>query len=265
MSLLQVVVQSLVQGITEFLPISSWAHVIVVRILTGWPDQGLLIEVAVHVGTLGAVMLYFWRDLRAMLTAMGSLFSRRQPFASRLTVQLVVATLPVVVAGAMLFELGTEALRTPAVIGWSMLGFGVLLYAADYLGMTVRRVEHMTVVSAMWIGLAQVLALIPGTSRAGITITAARFLGFERQAAARFSMLLSIPVIAAAGVRSVLELYRLGDVTLTVEAGFSAALAFVAALAAIALLMRWLRRARFTPFVVYRVIVGAALLVWVYT
>lgn len=264
MSLLQIIVLSLVQGITEFLPISSSAHLILVPDLTGWPDQGLVIDVAVHVGTLAAVMLYFRRDIWEMVTGVGSLLRRHRAIGGRLVAQLVVATLPVVVVGAVLIDVGAERLRTPAVIGWTMLGFGLLLYAADSLGTTVRRIEDMTMGSALWIGLAQTLALIPGTSRAGVTMTAARFLGFERQAAARFSMLLSIPVVAAAGLRSALELYRSGDPAVTYAAGLSAALAFVAALAAIAFLMRWLRRARFTPFVVYRLIVGVALLVWAY-
>jgi undecaprenyl-diphosphatase len=146
-----------------------------------------------------------------------------------------------------------------------MLGFGVVLYVVDRSCLTVRRIEHMRWGGALAIGLAQVLALVPGTSRAGITMTAARALGYERTEAARFSMLLSIPVIAAAGVLEGFELWRAGDAELTLSVALAVAMAFGAALAAIGLLMRWLTRASFTPFVVYRVALGAALLWLAYT
>jgi undecaprenyl-diphosphatase len=257
---LHLVVLALVQGITEFLPISSSGHLILVPVLTGWPDQGLVLDVAVHVGTLGAVLLYFRRDLWQMLAGVALLIAGRRNPGARLALLLVAATVPVVVAGAGLKYVGSEGLRNVTVIGWTTLGFGIVLFAADRWCLTLRRIEHMPMASALAIGLAQVLALVPGTSRSGITMTAARALGYERQAAARFSMLLSIPVIIAAGTLEGLELYAAGDAVLTASVAIAVALAFVSALAAIAFLMKWLRRASFTPFVIYRVGLGSYLL-----
>ena len=153
-----------------------------------------------------------------------------------------------------------DAFRSLEVIGWTTLGFGILLLLSDKLNMTIRSVEHITFLGAFVIGLFQILALIPGTSRAGITMTAARFQGVERQDAARFSLLLSMPVIAAAGTLKGLELYRSGNDILLREALTAGAMSFGFALVAITFLMVWLKRASFTPFVIYRVIVGVFLL-----
>jgi len=262
--LIEIVVLALVQGITEFLPISSSAHLILVPRLTDWPDQGLLVDVAVHVGTLGAVLLYFWRDVLRLVVGAGHLATLRRTPDSRLTLYLVLATVPVVVVGFLAQDVVAGRFRSMALIGWTTLGFGLVLLLADRLGMRIRRLEHLTLGSALTIGLAQVLALVPGVSRSGITMTAARALGFERTAAARFSMLLSMPTIAGAGVLAGLELAERGDLALQRDAVLAAALAFVAALAAIAALMRWVERHSFTPFVAYRVALGAALLGWVY-
>jgi undecaprenyl-diphosphatase len=263
---LHLFVLAVVQGITEFLPISSSGHLILVPLLTDWPDQGLRIDVAVHIGTLGAVMLYFWRDIWHMLVGLARLLAGRGGPGARLAFYLIIATLPVVAAGAALkyYDL-TGALRSLAVIGWTSLGFGILLYISDRAGMTVRRIEHMTWSTALMIGLAQVLALIPGTSRSGITMTAARFAGYERPDAARFSMLLSIPTIVAAGTLGVLDIIESGDKALGADAAVAAALSLVAALIAIATLMRWLRHAGFMPFVVYRVGLGIFLLYLAYS
>lgn len=266
MPFIQSVILAAVQGITEFLPVSSSGHLILVPKLTGWPDQGLAIDVAVHVGTLLAVMLYFWRDIGGMA---GAIFraagqaTNRRPLDQEfwLVVKLMVATLPVVVAGYWVNEyLDAELLRQVEIIGWATLGFGLLLLFADKTNMTIRQLDHITHGSALVIGCFQILALIPGTSRAGITMTAARFFGVERQDAARFSLLLSIPVIIAAGALKGWELYRSGNQVLIDEALTVGGLAFLFALLAIALLMVWLRRASFTPFVVYRVLLGAVLL-----
>ena len=149
-------------------------------------------------------------------------------------------------------------LRDPEVVAWATIGFGILLYLFDRIGLTVRRVEHMTLGHAFFIGLAQVLALIPGASRSGVTMTAARWLGYERAEAARFSMLMSIPVIAASGVVAGYEVWNRGDPFLTARAALAAALSFGVALLAIALLLALLRRMSFTPFVIYRLMLGGA-------
>ena len=150
------------------------------------------------------------------------------------------------------------------VIAWTTLGFGVLLWVADKFGMTLRTIEHLSWGGVLFIGLAQVLALIPGTSRSGITITAARLLGMERLEAARFSMLLSIPTILGAGVLSSYDLFKAGDMALGLDALIAATLAFLTAILAIWALMKWLRRSSFTPFVIYRILLATGLLYWVY-
>ncbi len=264
MSGLQLVVLALVQGITEFLPVSSSGHLILVPVLAGWPDQGLGLDVAVHVGTLGAVVVYFRRDVGRLLVGAARLLAGRPDARTRLMLQIAAASVPVMIAGAALSTLGAGALRSPVVIGWTTLGFGILFYLVDRTPPLVRAIDDMRFSGALVIGLVQVLALVPGTSRSGITMTAARGLGFTRAESARFSMLLSIPVIAAAGLPLGLQLNRIGDAELTADVIAAAAVAFGSALAAIGFMMHWLARASFTPFVVYRVVLGTGLLVWAY-
>lgn len=264
MPFLQIIVLSAIQGITEFLPISSWGHLILVSDLAGWPDQSLKIEVAVHVGTLGAVVIYFWRDIWDMLAGLSQMGRRGTRPAVRLAFYLMVATVPVLIAGGLVTLFARDVFRDPTVIAIATMGFAVLLYLADRYGLTIRRVEHMTLGSALFIGLAQMLAIIPGTSRAGVTMTAARIAGFERTAAARFSLLLSVPVIAAAGAVTAFELGRSGDTRLTTDALISAGFAFAIGLLAIWILLQLLKRVSFTPFVIYRLLLGTALLVWIY-
>ncbi len=265
MSLLHIVVLALVQGITEFLPISSSAHLILVPTLTGWTDQGAVLDIAVHVGTLGAVLIYFHRDVGAMLRGCGRLVRGRRDGDARLALNVAVATVPVLAAGLILVKLDLyPLLRSPEVIAWATLGFGLLLYAADRLAGTARRLEQFGLASAAVVGLMQALALIPGTSRAGITITAARLLGTNRSDAARFSMLLSIPAILAAGGYGGYELLAAGELTLGRDAALAAVLSFAAALLAIWGLMRWVRRSSYTPFVVYRVLLAGVLFWWIY-
>ncbi len=254
-----------VQGITEFLPISSSGHLALVPMVTGWADQGLTLDIAVHVGTLGAVIAYFRRDSWTAVKGLLRLFDGSPSPDARLAANLIVATLPIIGAGAAVMYFDLSGLwRNAEVIGWSMLGFGILLYAADRLGMTTRHVEHMGTGAALMIGVAQVAALIPGASRAGVTITAARMLGFERDESARFSMLLSIPTILAAGLVGVHGIAASRDAALGVDAVIAAVCALAAALLAIPLLMAWLRRRTFTPFVIYRVAAGATVLYWTY-
>ncbi len=265
MEFTHIIVLAIVQGITEFLPISSSAHLILVPRLTGWEDQGLAIDVAVHVGTLGAVILYFWRDVGHMIAGTFGLLAGRRDASERLALHVIVATIPVVIAGGLISLAGwEEALRSEAVIGWTMLGFGIVLYVVDRACPTLRRVEDMAMPAALAIGLSQVLALIPGTSRSGITMTAARLYGYSRREAARFSMLLSIPTILAAGTLNGLEIYKSGNVRLGLDAVIAGGLSLVAALLAIVLLMRWLQSASFTPFVIYRVGLGLVLLFYAY-
>lgn len=264
MPTLHIAILALIQGITEFLPISSSGHLALTPILLGWEDQGLTIDVAVHVGTLGAVLLYFWRDLWEMIRGFFTLFKGKRDEGARRVGLLIIATVPVIGAGYLVNAHMGDALRTLTVIGWATLGFGILLYICDQVGMTVRRIDHLGWGDALVIGLAQCLALIPGTSRAGITMSAGRLIGMEREDCARFSMLLSIPAILGAGALKGKELYESGNPVLTEAALFGAGLAFLSALIAIWVLMIWLRRFSMTPFVIYRVLLGGFLLLLAY-
>ena len=264
-TLVHLIVIAVVQGITEFLPISSSGHLALAPKLACWPDQGLLIDVAVHIGTLGAVITYLWRDMWLMLTALTRIGAGRRDPGVKLIIMLAIATAPVIVAGLLIHRYAGGAPRDIMVIGWATLGFGLVLYACDRFGPTTRRIEHLSRYSALLIGLAQVAALIPGASRAGVTISAARAMGYKRQDAARFSMLLSIPTIIAAGTLAGVDLVKTGDARLQADAVIAAGLAFVTAFISIALMMRWLRHASFKPFVVYRIIVGGGVLAFAYT
>ena len=265
LTLIHIIVLALIQGITEFLPVSSSGHLVLVSKLTPWPDQTLLVDVALHVGTLAAVMVYFRRECWSMVLGVFNLALFRGGREAKLALHVVVATLPIIPVAFYLKDYVAGDFRQGvALIAWTTLGFGILLYAADRLGLRIRRVEHMTIGSALIIGCAQILALVPGTSRSGITMTAARFLGFERVEAARFSLVLSIPVIIGAGTLAGIDLYRMGDAEMNTVTVLAIMLSFVSALIAIAVMMRWLARASFTPFVIYRIGLGAGLLYWVY-
>jgi len=262
--ILHLAILALVQGITEFLPISSSGHLVLVPYAMQWQDQGLMLDVAVHVGTLGAVMVYAWREIGMMLTGFWKLLRGRVDQGTRLMLQVILGSIPVVIAGYVIAKYAGGMLRSVEIIGWTTLGFGLLLGLADRIGMTVRRLEHMSYSGALAIGMAQVLALIPGTSRSGITMTMARFLGFERADAARFSLLLSIPAIAGAGTLTGIDLWQSGDISLTRDVLVAIGLSFASALIAITLMMAWLKHAGFMPFVVYRVLLGILLLYLVY-
>ena len=262
MPILHLAILALVQGITEFLPISSSGHLVLVPHVMQWQDQGLLLDVAVHVGTLGAVMVYAWREIGMMLSGSWKLMRGRVDQGTRLMLQVILGSIPVVIAGYAIAKYAGGMLRSVEIIGWTTLGFGLLLGLADRVGMTVRRLEHMSYGSALAIGMAQVLALIPGTSRSGITMTAARALGYERAEAARFSMLIGAPILAAAGLYGALGLMDApADGLVTLQDGMIVAgVAFLTGLASIAALMAILRRMSFLPFVLYRFALGVALI-----
>ena len=267
MSELQSIVLGLVQGLSEFLPISSSGHLILVPLLTGWADQGLTFDVAVHIGSLGAVLLYFRQDLFDMLRGVGDW---KEPGllnhpGRHLIALIAVGTLPIIFGGLLIKMLiGTDNLRNAWVVGCTSIFFGSALYIADRIGARERGITHMGFSDALFIGCAQVLALIPGTSRSGVTMTAARLLGLQRAEAARFSFLLSIPAILAAGSLVTLEVMGGEGEGLGFSAILGMVAAFISAWAAIAFLMNWLRRESFTPFVIYRLLLGAALLTYAF-
>lgn len=262
MPLFHLFLVAVIQGITEFLPISSSGHLILLPNLTGMADQGLVIDVAVHVGTLFAVVLYFWSDVRA--AAVGSLQLLRGKVdtpGAFLALCLIMATIPVVIAGLAMKVTGlNEAMRSTAVIGWTMLIFGIVLYFADQKAPETRKAEDWSLKHAIIMGLWQVIALIPGTSRSGITITGARTLGYGREGAAKLSMLMSIPTIAMAGLLLSLDVIGEGNVDAAKDGAIAAGFAFVSALLALTLMMRLLRSVSFTPYVIYRIVLGVILL-----
>jgi undecaprenyl-diphosphatase len=266
MLILQIVVLALIQGITEFLPISSSGHLLLVPVLTGWPDQGLLTDVMVHLGSFLAVVVYFWRDCINLAAGGVDLLRGRVTAWGRLALLLVVATVPAVVFGVFLDKVGfMDAVRhMPQIVAWNAIVFGILLYICDHYGLTTRRMSDMSLAPALIIGLAQALAIIPGTSRSGITMTAARALGFERPEAARFAFLLGIPAIAGAGVLKLGEAVKAGE-TISFSMVLTAALTFFVALGTITILMKLVRHMSFLPFTVYRVLLGGVLLGLIYS
>jgi len=273
MTAFHLILVALVQGITEFLPISSSAHLILAPKLTGSVDQGPLIDVAVHVGTLVAVLIAFRRDVAegfaGLLDMARGRFATR---AARLARNLIIATLPLIALGLVFHEIGMmdwirsdENGRAFRIIGWTTLIFGILLWIADRFAPTRRTLESAGWGEAVLVGIAQAIALVPGTSRSGITMTAARFLGLSRVEAARFSMLLAIPAILAGGTIGALDIVKSGDAQLGADALIAAGLSCLAALAAIRLFMGYIADATMTPFVIYRLVLGGILLWLAYT
>ena len=264
MPLLTLILVALIQGLTEFLPVSSSGHLILLPALTGSEDQGQVIDVAAHLGTLAAVILFFRRDVgEALKGGIDLLRGRRDTFGARLALLLVLATIPVVIAGLVLKVTGlSEAMRGIEVIGWAMLIFGLVLYWADQKGGEAKTARDWTLRDALIMGLWQAVALIPGTSRSGITITAARLLDYDRREAARLAMLMSIPTIIASATLLGLDVLPSADVSALRDIAIVMALSFVAALFALGLMMRLLRSVSYTPYVIYRVALGLVLL-WV--
>ncbi len=267
MTLFHLFLVAVIQGITEFLPISSSGHLILLPQLTGMSDQGQVIDVAVHVGTLGAVVLYFWRDVALAVAGIPKLLRwQLDDKGAWLALLLAVATVPAIVFGLALKLTGIDdMMRSVAVIGWTMLIFGVVLYWADQKSTVTRRAEEWSLKHAIIMGLWQAVALIPGTSRSGITITGARFLGYGREDAARVSMLMSIPVIIASAAVLGVEVIAEADVAAARDGAIAAMFAFISALLALVIMMRLLRSVSFTPYVIYRIVFGLILLGIAYT
>ncbi|RGP42054.1 Undecaprenyl-diphosphate phosphatase [Altererythrobacter insulae] len=282
MTFLQLLIIAVVQGITEFLPISSSGHLILIPYITDFPDQGPLIDVAVHVGSLLAIIVYFFKDVlvlaRGGFASVGIGANRAEaPAERRLFWWIVLGTIPAVAFGLSI-KLGLfngfaesvfgieivdddlmSSIRFTDLIAFNLIAYGILLGVADWVGKEVKQFEDMTWRDGLIVGIAQALAIIPGTSRSGVTMTAARFLGYKRVEAARFSFLLSIPAVAGAGVLIVPEIFEAGA-TLAWDALVAGVLTFIAAFATMAFLMNFLKKASMMVFVVYRVILGAALL-----
>ncbi len=264
MDITQVFVLAVVQGLTEFLPVSSSAHLVLFPAFLGWADQGLAFDVAVHVGTLAAVLAYFREDIARIVVDFAVSVHRGEPVGdSRLAWGVIFATIPVGLAGLLVSSLDPQLLRSPVVIAWASIGFGVLLMLADIAAPRARSEHQLRRRDIVIIGFAQALALIPGTSRSGVTITAGLFLGLTRPAAARFSFLLSIPVIILAGGHEALAAWRLEVAVDWRSLYLGAVISAAAAYSCIHLFLKLLDTVGMWPFVVYRIMLGG-LLLWVF-
>lgn len=260
MDILQIIVLALVQGLTEFLPISSSAHLILVPYLTDWPDQGLAFDVAVHVGTLTAVIIYFRKEISKMFFAWLASLKGRHSEDSRLAWGVLIGTIPVGLAGLLFKDVISEHLRTPLVIAVTTIIFGLLLWYADWSGKRNRDEHSLSWKDIIIIGCAQAVALIPGTSRSGITITAGLMLGLTAPAAARFSFLLSIPVIVLAGGMETLDYLKVASINDMNDLIIGALISAVSAYLCIHYFLMLLERIGMTPFVIYRMLLGVVLL-----
>lgn len=265
MDWIQVVILAVLQGLTEFLPVSSAAHLLLVPLVTGWEDQGLAFDVAVHLGSLIAVLTYFRREIGAMFMDWSrSVVTRRLNANARLAWAVILGTIPVGLAGLLSRDWLSETFREPAVggvvMGLTLIGFGVLLGWADWRHRGERGEYGLNWKDVLVIGCAQALALIPGTSRSGITITAGLLMGLGREGAARFSFLLSIPVIVLAGGLQLFELLGSGEAVDWAAMALGTALAAVSAYACIHYFLAFIRRIGMQPFVAYRLVLGAVLL-----
>jgi len=263
MTFIQQLLIAVIQGITEFLPISSSGHLILIPKLTELPDQGPMIDVAVHIGSLLAIIIYFWRDVRGLAQGgFATVGIGKNPAQRNLFLWIIIGTIPAVIVG-FIFKSNDmlESFRSTHLVAVNLIIYGILLGIADRFGKEDRVYEDMTLRHSIIIGCTQALALIPGTSRSGVTMTAARFLGYKRIEAARFSFLLSIPAVAGAGTLAALDL---ADATAQMQwdAIVTGALTFVAAFATMAFLMNFLRKATMMVFVVYRVLLGIVLLMF---
>lgn len=255
-------ITAIVQGVTEFLPISSSGHLILTPLFMGAEDQGPLIDAALHVGTLLAIIVYFFKDAWGLARGgFATVGIGSAPEQKRLFWWVAVGTVPVFAFGAFLYAFDImQNLRLTDLVAVNLIAYGILLGVADRYGRQEKVYEDMTLRDAIIVGMAQALALIPGTSRSGVTMTAARFLGYQRVEAARFSFLLSIPAVIGAGVLIVPEIMGVGGELMT-EALITGAMTFVAALATMHFLMRFLRKASMMVFVIYRVAMGIVLLI----
>ncbi|TBR43431.1 undecaprenyl-diphosphate phosphatase [Marinomonas agarivorans] len=265
----QIVLLALIQGLTEFLPVSSSAHLILPAQLFNWPDQGLAFDVAVHFGTLIAVVSYFYQDTFSIgkswcLSVLDPKSEQAKDEKCMLGWYIIIATIPAGLAGYLFMGFIETHLRSVEVIAWMTIVFGILLWIADKFFKASKSINELSKSTSLLIGLSQAVALIPGTSRSGVTMTMALFLGFKREVAARFSFLLSIPLISLAAF------YKLGHLItsdVTVDWGaiiVGTALSMISAYVCIYFFLKWLNSIGFTVFLIYRLLLGFFLLGLVY-
>lgn len=262
MTVFQAIVLGIIQGLTEFLPISSSAHLSLTPLLLGWKDPGLAFDVALHFGTLIAVLWYFREQWVALIRAAGQILATRRidTVEKKRLMYLILATIPGAIGGLLLEEKAETVFRAPTLTAIALIVMGVILWAVDKAASQERHLDSMRWIDALLIGLAQVIALIPGVSRSGSTMTAGRGLKLDRQSAAVFSFLMSMPIIAAAVVLKGREVLQHGGITAPVVAGVLAAA--ISSWLAIKILLRYVIRHSFGIFALYRVVLGIAVLVF---
>ena len=255
---LQFFLIGIIQGVTEFLPISSSGHLVLFAQLTNWEDQGLFTDIAVHFGTLFAVVIYLRKDIYYFLT---NIFQIKL-FVDQIIFKIILATLPAIILGYFIYDYVSLYFRSIQLIALSSIVFAIILFFADRVKMESKSWNKITYLEALVVGLFQVLAFIPGASRAGVTITGARLLGYDRVNAARFSMILSIPIILASMTLSLINILNEEYVAVNLYQSFFASLvAFITALLSIIFLMRFIKKANFNIFIIYRIVLGIILLV----
>lgn len=264
MDFLQTLILAIVQGVTEFLPISSSAHLILTSQFLGWKDQGVTFDLALNVGTLLAVVIYFRQDVITIVRdTLVSIVQRKTVGTSTLGWLIALATIPAGLFGLFLVDIVDTHLRSPWVILFTTVFYAILLWLSDKYGKKVKAMDEMNLKSAMIIGGAQALALIPGTSRSGVTITTALFLGYDFQTASRFSFLMAIPVIfLATAVKITDDALTLGNLPWG-DFILGCAISFVTAMLAIHYFLKWLNRWGMTPYVIYRLALGGVILAFI--
>lgn len=265
MDFIQTLILAIVQGITEFLPISSSAHLILTSQFLGWKDQGVTFDLALNVGTLLAVVIYFRKDVMTIVKdTLASIVQRKKVGTSSLGWMIAFATIPAGLFGLFLMDIVDTHLRSPWVILFTTIFYAILLWLSDKYGKKIKPMESMNFKNAMIIGVAQALALIPGTSRSGVTITTALFLGYDFQTASRFSFLMAIPVIFLATAVKItddalsLDSLPWGDFII------GCAISFITAMLAIHYFLKWLNRWGMTPYVIYRLLLGVVIAAFIF-
>jgi undecaprenyl-diphosphatase len=267
MSLIQVIVLAVVQGVTEFLPISSSGHLILGSWLFDWPDQGIVFDTAVHVGTLAAVLVYFRREWIQLVTGVASNQlveiddAGGAVRARRLAMLIVVGTVPLVIGGLLMKDSIEVNFRSPEAVGWLLIGTSVALLAGEYVGSRVRNLPSLKTTDAGIIGIVQILAVLPGISRSGVTMVAGLALGMTRDSAARFSLLLATPAIGGAGLLVAVDAINDNDGADWGAAALGAVISAITAYFVIAGLMKLLRNGSFRPFIAYCAVAGIAVVI----
>lgn len=263
MTISNIIILSILQGLTEFLPVSSSGHLVAVPKVLGLPDQGLVMDLAVHIGTLLSVVIYYFKDL--FYIAKSLIFWNKTELSEsrRLGLYIIGATIPSVIFGFIMHKLLPDGIRDVRIIAANLIIFAEVMIFADVFFKKDKDITKISIKSSMIIGFAQVLALIPGTSRSGVTISAARVLGFNRADAAKFSFLLSIPAVAGAGLLGIVDVVKSENLDLGLDMVIGIAFSFLSGLVAISIMTRWLNKIGLVPFAVYRIVLALALIIFI--